>query len=176
MMLSPQELLAEFFPRPDDLARLEEVPRDQVPEPYSTLLVHQNHMTVSMENFHHGPVGVEVLGLHDHGSIYCRQIILRTHRESAVVQFGIVRLHADRIDPRIVARIRAAEEPLGRILIQENVLRSVVLERLWRVTPEPPLTAIFGSRGKQVTYGRTARISVEEQPAVELLEISAPLR
>ena len=143
-MLSPHELLAEFFPRPDDLATVTEVPSTGIPPPYAELLVHGHHMTVTMEAFHHSPVSVEVLAVLEDARIYRRQIILRKTIDRRVVQFGIVRLHADRIDAEILAQIRAQAEPLGRILIRGNVFRSVVLEKTWRVDPKPPLAAIFG--------------------------------
>jgi hypothetical protein len=71
--------------------------------------------------------------------------------------------------------VESQKVPLGRILIEHNVLRAVSLRRLYRVIPGDDLRALFNMQPGQVTYGRTALIEFDGEPAVELLEIVAPV-
>jgi hypothetical protein len=91
-----------------------------------------------------------------------------------VVQLGIVRLHVGFLDPPVRDEIFAEQVPLGRILISHNVLRTVELCGLYRVECGDDLADIFGAAPGVPTYGRTALIHCNGEPAVELLEIVAP--
>ena len=50
--------LLALFPPAHYLRHAEPVPADKVPEPYRQLLVHEHHMTVTVEA-HHGEIGVD---------------------------------------------------------------------------------------------------------------------
>ena len=67
--------------------------------------------------------------------------------------------------------ITSKQAPLGRVLIEHNVLREVELITLWKITPGPVLQKHLGVSGKKPIYGRTAQILVDERPTVQLLEI-----
>ena len=73
------------------------------------------------------------------------------------------------------AEIESQNTPLGRILIEHNVMRQVQLISLWKVAPGEELRKLFGLADADVTYGRTALIYCNGVPAVELLEIVAPV-
>jgi hypothetical protein len=66
---------------------------------------------------------------------------------------------------------------LGRILIEHDVLRRIRLDRLWRVTPGPDLAGWLcpDADPPPPTYGRTALIECNGEPAIELVEIVSPL-
>jgi hypothetical protein len=70
--------------------------------------------------------------------------------------------------------IESQTTPLGRILIRHNVLREVELCKLWRVEPGQELCRLFKIALAAMTFGRTALIHCNGQPAIELLEIVAP--
>lgn len=162
--------LIRLFADPGDFGRVVPVPASGVPEPYRGLLDHANHMTVTMERHHGGPVGLRVVATAaDPTEGYAREILL-TSAAGAVVQFGIVRIDLGVVDPRTADRIRAGATPLGRILVEAGVLCSVDDVALVGVTPGPHLAALIGPRP---TYGRVAAIAVSGRPAVELLEIVA---
>jgi hypothetical protein len=73
------------------------------------------------------------------------------------------------------AAIEAEDTPLGRILIEHNVLRRIEPTGFVRALPGPALTAWFGVQQPLPTYGRLAYIHCDNQPAVELLEVVAPV-
>jgi hypothetical protein len=168
------ESLFAPFPGPDSRLDYEIVPGHDIPEPYRGLLVHEHHMTVTVEAFHGGPVDVRVLAFRQEGSIYTRKILL-VHRDSGrVVQFGIPRIDLDQTSPEVRAAIVARQAPLGRILIEHDVLRRIEPTAFLRIRPSAAQRAWFGMEQAEALYGRLAIIWCDGQPAVELLEIVAP--
>src|SRR2546421_10210646 len=68
------------------------LPPEALPEPYRGLLVHNHHMTVTVEAFYGSLVDVRVLErLHD-GDTYARKILLALQSDGRIVQSGIVRI------------------------------------------------------------------------------------
>ena len=78
------------------------------------------------------------------------------------------------LSPEVRAEIESQQTPLGRILIQHDVLRKIHLMSLWQVQPGPDLCQILGLAAPQTTYGRAAVIDCNGEPAIELLEIVTP--
>lgn len=170
-----QQML-DWFPGGDQLiARSEHIPSSQTPEPYKTLLVHDHHMTVTMEQFHRSPVRVKVLARRQEGDIYLRHIVLERCDNGRVVQFGIVRFDFRYVTDEVRDQILAEQTPLGRILINFNVLRHIDLGAIVRIWPGPKLQTLFGCPAEPPLYGRLATIFCNQKPAVDLLEISAPV-
>jgi hypothetical protein len=64
--------------------------------------------------------------------------------------------------------------PVGRILIQHNVLRRIEPTAFLRIRGGPAQMAWFGLSEPHTLYGRLAFIHCDGKPAVELLEIVAP--
>ena len=163
-----------FYAEMAELGAFEEVLAEQVPEPYRRLLAHHEHMTVAVERHHGSPVDVEVIAAKRTGDYYTRKIVLHLQSNRKTVLFGIPRLNLRLVDDDVRREILSENKPLGRVLIDHNVLREVQLASLYRVTPGPDLCRLFGLTQPQTTYGRTAFIYCDGYPAVELLEIVAP--
>ena len=158
----------------DDLPEFEFVAADEVPAPYRELLVHEHHMTVTVEKFHGDTVDVKVLGAQHQGESYARKILLALHGNGRVVQFGIMRIDFRHCGPDVKKEILGGSAPLGRILIQHDILRRIEPTAYLRVLPGPAMMNWFGLKTPKRTYGRLAYIHCNNQPAVELLEIVAP--
>jgi chorismate-pyruvate lyase len=168
-------LVALFYRRPEGLGRFEEVASHDLSRDYRMLLAHDSHMTVTVERFHNGPVDVRVLESKLTGSHYARKILLARQSDGVVVQFGIMRLDFSAVSPEVRQEVESQSRPLGRILIDHNILREVHLTKLWKVTPGEDLRRLFDLPPGQITYGRTAIIHFGGEPAVELLEIVTPV-
>jgi len=167
-------LASLFYSDLAELGSFEEVLAEAVPEPYRRLLAHHEHMTVTVERHHGSPVDVEVLTAQRSGDYYSRKIVLHRQSDRLPVLFGIPRLNLRLVDDDVRREILSENKPLGRVLIEHNVLREVQLASLYRVTPGPDLSHCFGLAQPQATYGRTAFIYCDGYPAVELLEIVSP--
>ncbi|MEM7477554.1 MAG: hypothetical protein AAF483_21415 [Planctomycetota bacterium] len=167
------ELVSLFYQDAAELGTLSRA--DQTcPSAYADLLAHEAHMTVTVEKRHGCPVSVEVLESRCTDAHYLRKILLRRTSDNRVVQFGIVRLALDALQPAVRNEIMAQNIPLGRVLIQHNVFRKVHLSAVWKVTSGSQLCKYLACELGHTTYGRTALIYCDGEPAVELLEILAP--
>ncbi len=168
--------LTNLFPEAEPLfLRSVHIPSSLTPEPYKTMLVHEHHMTVAMETYHRSPVEVRVLGQKQDGDIYARKILLLKQGTNTVVQFGVVRFNLSYVTDLVRKEIMAGQIPLGRILINHNVLRHIDLGAILEITAGPGLAHHLQMPVGNTTYGRLATIFCNHQPAVDLLEISAPL-
>jgi hypothetical protein len=166
-------LFALFAPA-NDMPEYEYVTADEVPSPYHELLVHEYHMTVTVEQHHGSLVDVRILARRQENDAYSRKILLTLQSTGKVVQFGIMRVHLRLCSEAVCAAIVAGQTPLGRILIEHDVLRRIEPTAFLRVLPGPALREWYGVTEPQSTYGRLALIHCDGLPAVELLEIVAP--
>jgi chorismate-pyruvate lyase len=167
------DTMLALFP-PASYLRAEPVAADQVPEPYHRLLVHEHHMTVTVEAHHGDLVNVVVLERRHQGDTYSRKILLALQQTGQVVQFGLVRIRLEYCSAAVRAAILAQKTPLGRILIQHDVLRRIEPTAFLRITPGPEMLRWFKLTTPHATYGRLALIYCDGKPAIELLEIVAP--
>ena len=170
-----ERLTAPFKTEAELFHSVEHVPPALVPEPYRELLVHSHHMTVTMEAFHGCRVEVQVLDSKSDGDVYSRMITLTKLGSESVVQFGIVRFDFRFVTDAVRDEILDMKTPLGRVLINHNVLRHIDLGAVLRIEAGPALAEIAQIRLAETTYGRLATIFCNQRPAVDLLEISVPL-
>lgn len=168
---SLNDLAGLFYASLAELGRFEQTTAELTPEPYRTLLAHNAHMTVTVEQFHGCKVDVEVLASRKDGLFYSRKILLRRQSDNAVVQFGLVRLNTRFVSDEVRQEIERQQTPLGRVLIEHNVLREVQLRGLFLVHCGADLAHYLAVPPGGAVYGRTALIYCDGDPAVELLEI-----
>ncbi len=172
-----EQLLDQFYSDPSGYSQLGEFCSvDEVPPPYDDLLDHHAHMTVTVESHYGEPVEVVVHRTRRDGSWYSREITLQTRHTRKIVQYGIVLLNVDSLEPAVWQLIESQKIPLGRALIEHNVLREVQLCELWRVQAGPKLASLLEIRAGDTLFGRTALIYCDGEPAIELLEIVTPVK
>lgn len=168
--------LYALFPDSADRPDAVEVPAAELPEPYRGLLAHTHHMTVTVEGFYRSPVDVKVMACRRSGNEYARKILLTLANESKkVVQFGLVRINLGVCPEAVRNAIVEGKTPLGRVLIQNDMLRRVEPVAFLRVALSAEMAAWFGAAPGAETYGRLGVIYTGERPAVEVLEILAPV-
>jgi len=168
------EDLFDLFPNPDGPPVYEVIAPEDMPQPYRGLLVHEEHMTVTVEAFHGGPVDVHVLSSRLDDDLYARKILLVHKATGNIVQFGIVRIDLNMCSAAVRDAILAADTPVGRILIEHDVLRRIEPTAFLRIRPKEMLRGYFGITDDRPVYSRLAFIHCDGQPAVELLEVVAP--
>ncbi len=167
------ESLYALFPDQADRPRYTPIRGDEMPEPYRSLLVHTHHMTVTVERFYGDAVDVRVLEVARSGDEYARKILLTLHGSGEVVQLGIVQIDLSLLSDVVREQIVEGKTPLGRVLIQNNVLRHIQPAGYFRVEPSAELDRLFGRADRQPTYGRLGVIFTDGKPAIEVLEILA---
>ena len=170
------EHLYGLFPCAADRPTAEVVRAVEVPAPYRELLDHTHHMTVTVEAFYGGPVDVRVLACRREGDEYARKILLALRDDPLrVVQFGLVRIDLGACPNAVRTAIVEGKTQLGRVLIENDMLRHIKLVSLLRVRLSEEMARWFGAQPGAETYGRVGVIFTGERPAVEVLEILAPL-
>ncbi|MEK6643553.1 MAG: hypothetical protein AAB385_05710 [Planctomycetota bacterium] len=154
----------------NDLPPGEVVDASRVPEPFDLLLVHNDHMTTRLGEFHGAPVELHVLRHVIEGDTYRRLITLHPRGRERVVEVGLVRIDLACTNPGLRAMILDEKRPLGDILMSQNVMRRI----------EPQWFLKFGGSGLLAEqfdgastpfYGRLGVIYFEERPAIRLLEV-----
>jgi len=171
-MASPTlEALCACLPRPVVVPPYQFVHESDVPEPFHQLLVHDRHMTTSMEAYHNARVTVRVLQSQQKESWYSRQILLLTIGAKKVVQGGIVRIHLSMLDPAVQAAILQQDTPLGHILIEHDVLRHIEVTHYLKLEPGAALGNWPGFADDRAAYGRLGILYCDLQPAIELFEV-----
>lgn len=170
-----ENVLGQF---PDDRiepGKVEVLSGEELDGAYGELLVHTHHMTVTLEERYGTPVHLEVLNVRHAGSSYARKLILRAGEDGPVVLAGIMRFRLECVGSKIRDEIVAAETPLGRILIENQVLRKIETIAFLRFPLGNSFGELLDTDGDEpFTYGRLAIIFCDGAPAVELLELIPP--
>lgn len=164
-------LCSLFHPTTAEVGLFEEVAGAELPDQFKALLAHDDHMTVTVEAWHNSLVEVQVLEEHREADFYSRRIVLALQRNGKPVQYGIMRINLSGLPQIVRLEIESQALPLGRIMIRHHLMRQVELLGLWRIAAGPELRKHLRLDRGAVCFGRTARILVDKQPAVELLEI-----
>lgn len=159
------------FPPAADLPNFQLIPAAALPAAFRALLAHEHHMTVTVERHHGDLVDVHLLAKRLDGSTYTRKIILTLQGSGKVVLFGIVRINLDYCSPPVRDAILAEQTPLGRVLIEHNVLRRIEVTAYLKIEPGPLQLQWFRLERPQPLFGRLGFIYCDDRPAVELLEI-----
>lgn len=167
-------LTSLFFDQLSDVGQFESIKSSELPAPYRSLLAHNEHMTVTLEAFHNSLVSVQALAEWHDASSYSRNSLLTRQSDGAVLQFGVMRIWLADLPPVVRDEIAVERLPLGRVLIEHNMLREVELITLWQILPGKALQQHFGVPGSTMVYGRSAQILVDERPTVQMLEIVTP--
>jgi chorismate-pyruvate lyase len=167
--------LYSLLPGSGDRPEAVAVPAEALPQPYRKLLVHHDHMTVTVEDHFGDAVDVRVLECRRNGDEYARKILLALHENGRVVQFGLVRIDLGVCPAAVRDAIVEGKTPLGRVLIQHDMLRRIEPTAFVKVKLSPMMAEWFGSVAGTEAYGRLGVIYTGEKPAVEVLEILAPL-
>lgn len=157
----------------DSVATLVTAP--EIPEPYRGLLAHTYHMTVTVEAHYGCPVDVRVLESDFDGDQYHRRIVLTLHGTDRIVQYGLVRINLALLGDEVRAAIIEQKTPLGRILIEHNVLRRVEPTAFLRVAPGPTVCRHMALARPTNLFGRTGVIFCNDQPAIAVLELLSPV-
>ena len=166
-------LLLAFFGE-SRLPQCFEIDAEQAPQRERELLVHRRHMTVTLEEHYHDRLRVVPYRVHQQGDLYGRKLDLVADSSGLVVMTGIMLFNFSCCNSKVRDLILAEEIPLGRILIENRVLRRISTETFVRIEARDPFVERFGLKVPQPAFGRLATIFYDGEPAVDLLEVVRP--
>lgn len=154
------------------LPPLNEVEGEAVPEPYRTLLVHQNDMTPTLEKFHGSLVHLDVLGSRRTGDAYFREVILRLDSTNAPVEFGAIKISLDLFTPESRAQILAEKQPLGHIMAEFKIPHTSRPRAYLRLATDKLISSVLELSGARVLYARRNTLyDLQDRPLAEIVEI-----
>jgi hypothetical protein len=149
----------------------EQVHSTEMPAEASRLLVHNRHMTATLNAHYAQAVALHVLDFREGRDEYRRKILLTVDAGQRVVEFGLVRLNLNVLSPDARTEIEARSLPLGTIFAKHNVLTRVEPRWYLRFSSQSPIVQYFAPQPPPEAYGRLGVIHCDGQPAVELLEV-----
>ncbi len=104
-----------------------------------------------------------------------RRGIGRDSPTGRIVQFGLVRINLGVCPELVRNEIVEGKTPLGRVLIRHDMLRRIEPVAYLRVRLSAEMAGWFDVEPGTTTFGRLGVIYTGDRPAVEVLEILAPI-
>lgn len=168
--------LDEFYVRAGlRLPPLQQIDGEEMPEPHHSLLVHQNDMTSTLENFHRQTVVLRVLGRDRRGSEYYREVVLFLEGSGLAVEFGATRIYLDRFSSKAQEQILQEHWPLGHILAACKIEYLSRPQAFFRVASDALINRVLDLSGAHVLYGRrNVLLNLQGLPLAEVVEILPP--
>ncbi len=157
------------------LPPIEAVAGDAVPEPYKTLLVHQDDMTPTLEKFHGQTIHLRVMGRQQRDNFYFREVVLVTDKDDKSVEFGAIKINLSLFAPPARTQILEERLPLGHILADCAVTHASRPKAFLRVQSDPFINSVLGITGAHTLYGRRNTLwDPHQRPLAEIVEILPP--
>lgn len=165
--------LDDFYARAGcNLPPLGVIEGDTMPEPYKRLLVHQNDMTPTLEDFHRSRIHLRVLGSRQSESQYFREVVLMLDRNNQPVEFGASKINLALFSAEAQAQILSEKMPLGHILQEYQIPHSSRPRAFFRLASDRLINEVLGLSGAQVLYGRRNTLfDPQQRPLAEIVEI-----
>lgn len=146
-----------------------------VPEPYKSLLVHQNDMTPTLESFYNQKIHLRVLKAHFDGEVYSRQVVLVLDADEKPVAFGAIRIHLEHLPLKARELILEEKRPLGAILYNQGVDHASRPNAFFQVGSDAFINSVLGLKSSNLLYGRRNILSNSSQRILaEIIEILPP--
>src|SRR2546421_9328420 len=135
--------LDEFYVRSGlPLPPIERIAGDQMPEPYRSLLVHEEDMTPTLEKFHGADIHLKILNREQRGDFYFREVALLLDGSDVPVEFGANKVSLALFPPKARQLILGERLPLGRILKDCDIAHMTYAKAFFRVAPDELISSV----------------------------------
>lgn len=168
--------LDEFYARSGlPVPPLQQIDGEEVPEPYRRLLVHQQDMTSTLENFHQQAVRLRVLGCEQQGDHYYREVVLELEGSGKPVEFGAIKINLSLFPPAAREEILRERWPLGHILKEFAIVYSSRPKAFLRIASDRLISGVLRLNGVHLLFGRrNTLLDAQDRPLAEIVEILPP--
>lgn len=168
--------LDDFYAQADRaLPPIEAVEGDAVPEPYKSLLVHQDDMTPTLEKFHGERIHLAVLSRQQRDDFYFREVVLLLDKTDKPVEFGAIKINLALFPPAARKEILDECRPLGTLLADYTITHTSRPKAYLRVFSDDFINASLKLDKSQWLYGRRNTLwDPQQRPLAEIVEILPP--
>jgi chorismate-pyruvate lyase len=154
------------------LPPIESVAGELVPQPYRSLLVHDDDMTPTLEGFHGGRIHLTVIRRQERGDFYYREVVLSRDTDDAPVEFGAIKITLN-LFPRTARQDILSERlPLGRILAERKIRHFSRPKAFLKIHSDEFINNALQLTGDHTLYGRRNTLwSPDKKALAEIVEI-----
>ena len=157
------------------LPPIEAVEGDAVPEPYKSLLVHQDDMTPTLEKFHGERIHLAVLSRQQRDDFYFREVVLLLDKTDKPVEFGAIKIHLALFPSAARKEILEERRPLGSLLADYIITHTSRPKAFLRIRSDDFINTALRLQGSQWLYGRRNTLwDPQQRPLAEIVEILPP--
>jgi len=156
---------------------LDEIDPERIPEPHKSLLVHQNDMTSTLENYHRARIHLQIISKARRGDEYFREVALLAEGSEKPVEFGAIKINLDLFPPSASQEILNERWPLGRILNESGMKFTSQPRGYIRVASDKLINRVLHLTGAHLLYGRRNTLwNAAGRPLAEIVEILPPAK
>jgi len=178
----PHSVLPIAYPLDDFYAQagralppIEAVDGNSVPEPYKSLLVHQDDMTPTLEKFHGERIHLAVLSRQQRDDFYFREVVLLLDKTDKPVEFGAIKINLALFPSAARKEILEERRPLGTLLADYTITHTSRPKAYLRIHSDDFINASLKLDRSQWLFGRRNTLwNPEQRPLAEIVEILPP--
>ena len=169
-------LLQRFYePTGLTVPALEELKGPEMPQPYRALLVHSADMTSTLASFYGETPRLRVLTREHRNDSYKREVVLWLTEGARPIEYGVIRIHLDRLPPAARQFVLQEERPLGDILNGEAIAYLSWPQAFFRLRSDAHAGAALGLQHPGFLYGRrNVLLDGSRRLLAEVIEVLAP--
>ena len=157
------------------LPPIEQVRDEDVPEPYKTLLVHNDDMTPTLEKFYGETIHLEVFRREQRGDFYYREVVLLLDQNEKRVEFGAIKINLALFSSSARRQILQEHLPLGHILQECGMAHTSRPKAFLRVRADDFIKQSLKLSGDHWLYGRRNTLfDPGRRHLAEIVEILPP--
>lgn len=170
--------LADFYVQAGlPLPRIDRIAGTDMPEPYRTLLVHEDDMTPTLERYHGRRIHLHVVRSERNGDSYHREVVLLLNGSEQPVEFGANRVTLDLYPLAAQELILKEYIPLGTILADFKIRHTCHPSAYLELTADTLMGKELHVEQGRLLYGRRNTLRDPQGRVLsEILEILPPHR
>lgn len=154
---------------------IEPIDGNAMPEPYKSLLVHENDMTPTLQNFHSDSIHVHVMHAEERDGSYFREVLLELDENGRPVEYGAIRIYLDLVPDDTRQKIIEARLPLGQIFFLHNIKHVSRPKAYLKVRADEHISRALRLDDDRELYGRRNTLAdLEGRSLAEIVEILPP--
>jgi chorismate-pyruvate lyase len=131
---------------------------ERIPEPYRSLLVHDNDMTPTLEAEYRQRIHIRLISREVEDHVLRRQVVLVLDSDERPVEFGAIRIQLNQLPPEARQRVLESKLPLGRVLQDFFIQHNSQPVAYFEIEADSQIGEALKTSRAQRLYGRRNRL------------------